>query len=151
MSLIVVVEMLLLNGSSHPSASFPPTLWDHLKMFNASQSQYLICHHKPAFIIKRKGFQVELIAQSNSLGTHGGKESYTGYIYGRIGPSHSTVVCDEFHREAYELVQGDRERLCEVISQQVHQQFRGSEGCITRKHKVIHSMPTPVRMPTPRL
>jgi len=62
---------------------FPPKLFKQLgKMFNRSQSPYLICYHGPRLMVDRYGFDVELIIQA-STSMHGSSENHTGYIYRR--------------------------------------------------------------------
>lgn len=108
-------------------------------MFNASQSPYLICFHSPRVIVEKYGFEVELITQT-STSMHGSSEGHSGYLYRRIGQgeaSDATVpLCDALYREAYELVKSGKERLCEVVAQQVDKELSG--GRVTRTKKVVH-------------
>lgn len=63
---------------------FPPKLFKRLAtMFNRSESPYLICYHSPRVMIKRYGFDVELIIQSPTS-MHGSSEGHMGYIYRRV-------------------------------------------------------------------
>ena len=74
------------DPSSHVymcSIGFPPPLWLELsKMWNRSQSTYLICYHSPKDIIHSYEFDVELVTQKMTT-MHGSEEQHMGYIYRR--------------------------------------------------------------------
>eukprot|EP00554_Chaetoceros_debilis_P007761 CAMPEP_0194077598 /NCGR_PEP_ID=MMETSP0149-20130528/4197_1 /TAXON_ID=122233 /ORGANISM="Chaetoceros debilis, Strain MM31A-1" /LENGTH=383 /DNA_ID=CAMNT_0038758667 /DNA_START=260 /DNA_END=1411 /DNA_ORIENTATION=+ len=89
---------------------FPPKLFKQLgKMFNRSQSEYLICYHRPSLMVDRYGFNVELIIQEPTS-MHGSSEGHMGYIYRRVGrkqkigkglQSVDGVPCDPLFKDAW--------------------------------------------------
>lgn len=103
---------------------FPPKLFKQLaKMFNQSQSPWLICYHGPKLMVERYGFDVELIVQMQTT-MFGSGEGHEGYLYKRVeGKKKSSkktkkcptggaglprgVPCDPLFANAWRTTKGD--------------------------------------------
>jgi hypothetical protein len=115
---------------------FPPELWvDLSKIFNSSQSEYLICFHPPRVIVDDYAFDVELLAQTPTS-MHGSSEGHMGYIYKRAQnkPASNQVNCDPLFRGAYNIVSGSLQLLREKVYETMEEQSK--EGRLTRSRGV---------------
>lgn len=69
---------------------------------------FLVCFHSPKTIIEKYGFDVELVAQTEtSLSMHGSSEGHMGYVYRRLPAEmvgRQTIKCDPLFEKAYEVV-----------------------------------------------
>ena len=107
---------------------FPPKLFKELgRMFNKSQSDYLICYHGPKLMVERYGFHVELIVQAPTS-MHGSSEIHTGYIYQRTGQKQKPgkglplvfgVPCDPLFADAWKSTKRDMDNIYRDVNRQV--------------------------------
>ena len=107
---------------------FPPKLFKELgRMFNRSQSEYLICYHGPKLMVERYGFNVELIIQAPTS-MHGSSEGHMGYIYRRAGKKQKIpkgleilngVPCDPLFANAWKSTKRDVKVIYEDVKKQV--------------------------------
>ena len=93
------------------SIGFPPGLWVELAdIWNRSASPYLICFHAPKDIVDGYGFEVELLAQTQTS-IHGSKECHMGYVYRRKNQAKrsaekTSTTIDPLFAEGIEIVGG---------------------------------------------
>jgi hypothetical protein len=134
------------------SIGFPPTLWLGLsERWNSSSTptRYLICYHGPKHVIDQYEFDVDLIAQTQTLSMHGSKEGHTAYIYRRTGTTDSSnggtmntfamnnnnnntadvvlesqhkIYCDPAFQPSYDLVVQQQQQQQQLKPQQQQQQ-----------------------------
>ncbi|KAL9180130.1 hypothetical protein ACHAXT_008100 [Thalassiosira profunda] len=114
---------------------FPPRLFGVLaEMFNASQSEYLICYHGPKLMIEKYGFNVELLVQTPTS-MHGSAEGHTGYIYRRSEEGKaSSKVCKtkEFGERRGKLCRSGLDNVHEQVQEEVEEHMGATKKRVTR-------------------
>ena len=134
------------------SIGFPPPLWFELsKMWNRSQSPYLICYHGPKDIIHSYEFDVELVTQKVTR-MHGSNEQHMGYIYRRRKSGlkeASTGACDALFAPSWELVKKGLFALHEDVAKQVDTVMGRGRKTRLQSHQMAVRMQTPGRRGVP--
>jgi hypothetical protein len=91
------------------SIGFPPSLWVELaRIWNQSESPYLICFHAPKDVIDKYQLNVEVLAQKQAA-MHGSNQKHTAYVYRRKNQSKRStekMTIDPLFAEGIEIVQG---------------------------------------------
>jgi len=134
------------------SIGFPPPLWLELsKMWNHSQSPYLICYHSPKDIIDSYGFDVQLVTQQMTS-MHGSREQHMGYIYRRRKSGlkeASTGACDPLFAPSWDLVKKGLLSLNEEVEKQIDTTMGQGRILRSQSKQVRCRMQTPTRPGVP--
>merc|ERR1712127_736281 len=106
------------------------------KMFNNSESKYLICYHGPKLMIDRYKFNVELVEQT-STSMHGSSENHMGYLYKRVDRKNRTLKkekCDPLFADAKRRTAGSIDSLSKFINEKVMDEMNSCISRRTRSH-----------------
>ncbi len=110
---------------------FPPQTFHRLaKVFNCSQTQYLISYQSPKRIIDLYGFKVELVFKEGALRMTGSSEGKTVFAYrrkglmgGEVPPQLSNAKIDPLFRRGVELTRNAQNGDIEGMEQYLDAQF----------------------------
>jgi len=135
---------------------FPPKLFKQLaKMFNQSQSPWLICYHGPKLMVERYGFNVELLVQMQTT-MFGSGESHMGYLYKRVQGERKNsrkskkcpsggiglpidIPCDPLFANAWRTTKGDFHTYADQVQADLHTSL--SSGRPRRIRKPVNNDP----------
>ncbi len=110
---------------------FPPSTFHRLaKVFNRSQTQYLISYQSPKRIIDLYKFNVELVFKEGSLKMTGSSEGKTVFAYrrkglmgGEVPPQPSDAKVDPLFREGVQLTRNAQNGGIEDLEQYLEARF----------------------------
>ena len=122
------------------SIGFPPSLWNKLAgIWNKSTSPYLICFNAPRVIAEEYGFDVELLAKTETT-MHGSNEGHMGYVYRRKNlakqsAKETSTAIDPVFAEGIEILKGGFGRILEWAKQLTDEKMSSGPHTRTRQRQ----------------